>query len=52
MMGSTDCQRVEFLPKVFYGKRCRFAGRGPSSRTPANSGLVGKAQRVRRYKLI
>ena len=38
-MGSTDCQRVEFLPKVFYGKRCRFAGRGPSSRTPANSGL-------------
>jgi len=28
MMGSTDGQRVEFLPKVFYGKWCRFAGRG------------------------
>jgi hypothetical protein len=52
MMGSTDSQRVEFLPKVFHGKRCRFAGRGSSSRTPANSGILGKAQRVRRYKLI
>jgi hypothetical protein len=27
MMGSTDGQRVEFLPKVFHGKRVRFTGR-------------------------
>jgi hypothetical protein len=27
MMGSTDGERVEFLPKVFHGKRFRFTGR-------------------------
>jgi hypothetical protein len=27
MMGSTDGQRIEFLPKVFHGKRFRFTGR-------------------------
>jgi hypothetical protein len=27
MMGRTDGERVEFLPKVFHGKRFRFTGR-------------------------
>jgi hypothetical protein len=27
MIGSTDGQRVEFLPKVFHGKRFHFTGR-------------------------
>jgi hypothetical protein len=27
MMGSTDGERVEFLPKVFHDKRLRFTDR-------------------------
>jgi hypothetical protein len=27
MMGRTDGERVDFLPKVFHGKKLRFTGR-------------------------